>query len=118
MPLAQQLPSSSTAMKVLVRSKSSMASSAEWEREGLPVAPLLRGTQELPANLKLAQEAWPEQEEEDGDGESQQRVCPAFVALRVALDLFVCSVLSRDVLCLGHAWRRGRRLSLSRRHCG
>lgn len=57
-----------------------MASSAEheWEHEGLPVAPLLRGTQELPANLKLAPEAWPEQgEEAEGDGERHQHDCSA-----------------------------------------
>lgn len=90
---SQQLASSSAATQVLVRSKSSMASSAEWEHEGLPVAPLLRGSQELPANLKLAQEAWPE--EEDGDGESQQHVCPAaFIGLG--------SVLSPDGLCGTH----------------
>eukprot|EP00752_Nemacystus_decipiens_P012433 g11015.t1 len=63
--LSQQFPSSSVVVQVLVRSKSSMASSAEWEREGLPVAPLLSGSQKLPANLKLAQEAWPEAEEGD-----------------------------------------------------
>lgn len=50
-----------------------MASSREWEQEDLPVAPLLRGSQALPANLKLAQEAWPEQGDEgQEDGERQE----------------------------------------------
>lgn len=47
-----------------------MANSPDWEQESLPVAPVLSGSQQLPSNLTLAEEAWPEQEEEgDEDGE-------------------------------------------------
>lgn len=54
-----------------VRSSSSVATSRGWEHDGLPVAPLLGGSEKLPANLKLAVEAWPgeEEEEEDDSGE-------------------------------------------------
>lgn len=76
--LSQQLPSSSIAVQVPVRYKSSVASSLKWEHEGLPVAPLLRDSQKLPSNLTLAQEAWPEQGEEgQEDGERKQPVCSA-----------------------------------------
>ncbi|CAM9563236.1 unnamed protein product [Pylaiella littoralis] len=62
-----QFPLSPSAMLVLVRSKSSVASSpAQWEDEGLPVVPVLSDvSQQLPSNLTLAEEAWPEEEEEE-----------------------------------------------------
>lgn len=56
----------------LVRPMSSLKSS-QWEQEGLPVAPMVSGSEPLPSNLKLAAEAWPtalEGGEGDAEGES------------------------------------------------
>ncbi|CAM9373796.1 unnamed protein product [Ectocarpus sp. 13 AM-2016] len=62
----------------LDRSMSSLKSS-QWEREGLPVAPVHSGSEPLPSNLKLAAEAWPAatageggDAEEDAEAEDEE----------------------------------------------
>ncbi|CAM9517375.1 unnamed protein product [Ectocarpus sp. 8 AP-2014] len=57
-PHVGPLPTTAYMKFPLVRSMSSLKSS-QWEREGLPVAPVHSGSEALPSNLKLAVEAWP-----------------------------------------------------------
>lgn len=46
---------------------------SQWGAEGLPVAPVLGDREKLPANLKLAAEAWPEgEDDEEGDEEGDE----------------------------------------------
>lgn len=51
-----------------------------WENERLPVVPVLDGGEKLPSNLKLAVEAWPEEEEQEEQEDSGEflRAKPAF----------------------------------------
>ncbi|CAM9622246.1 unnamed protein product [Scytosiphon promiscuus] len=71
--LMQPFPFMTSVAKLpLVRSSSSAATSRGWENEGLPVAPLLSGSETLPSNLKLAVEAWPEAEEGEEQQEEQE----------------------------------------------
>lgn len=49
---------------------------SRWEQESMPVAPVLSRSEKLPSNLKLAVEAWPEEEDqEQEDGERSDKAC-------------------------------------------
>ncbi|CAN0466530.1 unnamed protein product, partial [Ectocarpus sp. 12 AP-2014] len=84
-PHAGPLPSTAHMKFPLDRSMSSLKSS-QWEREGLPVAPVHSGSEPLPSNLKLAAEAWPaatageggdaEEDAEAGDEEEEEETDP------------------------------------------